>query len=90
MGLSGVSLTEILIILAIVVLLFGTSKLSRVGGDLGAAIRLCGGHFLERAADVHRRRAAHLRVRPRHRAVERPVDLVHPRSVAEPEQPAKR
>ncbi len=39
MGLSGVSLTEILIILAIVVLLFGTSKLSRIGSDLGAAIR---------------------------------------------------
>jgi len=39
MGLSGISLTEILIILAIVVLLFGTSKLSRIGGDLGAAIR---------------------------------------------------
>ena len=39
MGLSGISLTEILIILAIVALLFGTSKLSRIGGDLGAAIR---------------------------------------------------
>jgi TatA/E family protein of Tat protein translocase len=39
MGLSGISLTEILIILAIVVLLFGTGKLSRIGSDLGAAIR---------------------------------------------------
>ena len=39
MGLSGISLTEILIIIAVVVLLFGTSKLSRIGGDLGAAIR---------------------------------------------------
>ena len=33
------SLTALLVILAIVVLIFGTRKLRNVGGDLGAAIR---------------------------------------------------
>ena len=33
------SLTQLLIVLAIVVLLFGTKKLRNAGGDLGSAIR---------------------------------------------------
>ena len=32
-------ITELLVILAIVVLLFGTSKLKSMGGDLGSAIK---------------------------------------------------
>jgi TatA/E family protein of Tat protein translocase len=39
MGLSGISWGEILIILLVVILLFGTGRLSRIGGDLGNAIR---------------------------------------------------
>jgi sec-independent protein translocase protein TatA len=39
MGISGISMGEILIILLVVVLIFGTGKLSRIGNDLGAAIR---------------------------------------------------
>ncbi len=31
--------TQLLIILAIVILLFGTKKLKNIGGDLGSAIR---------------------------------------------------
>lgn len=38
MGLSGVGFTEILLILVIVVLVFGTKKLGTLGSDLGAAI----------------------------------------------------
>ncbi|HXG28109.1 MAG TPA: Sec-independent protein translocase subunit TatA [Nevskiales bacterium] len=38
MGLGGISIWELLIILAIVVLIFGTKKLRNMGGDLGAAI----------------------------------------------------
>ena len=39
MGLGGISIWQLLIILAIVVLLFGTKKLRNVGGDLGAALK---------------------------------------------------
>ena len=39
MGLSGVSFGELLIILAIILLLFGTKRLASIGSDLGAAIR---------------------------------------------------
>lgn len=39
MGFGGISIWQILIVLLIVVLLFGTKKLRNVGGDLGAAIK---------------------------------------------------
>ena len=39
MGLGGISIWQLLIILAIVVLLFGTKKLRGMGGDLGGAIK---------------------------------------------------
>ena len=35
----GISIWQLLIILAIVVLLFGTKKLKGIGGDLGGAIK---------------------------------------------------
>ena len=34
----GISIWQLLIILGIVIVLFGTSKLRNIGGDLGAAI----------------------------------------------------
>jgi TatA/E family protein of Tat protein translocase len=39
MGLSGISWGEIVILILVVILLFGPGKLSRIGSDLGAAIR---------------------------------------------------
>ena len=39
MGLGGISIWQLLIILAIVVMLFGTSRLRNMGGDLGSAIK---------------------------------------------------
>jgi TatA/E family protein of Tat protein translocase len=39
MGLSGVSFGELLIVLAIVLLIFGSGRLARAGSDLGTAIR---------------------------------------------------
>ncbi len=39
MGFGGISIWQLLIILAIVVLLFGTKKLRNMGGDIGAAIK---------------------------------------------------
>ena len=35
----GVSVTQLLIILAIVIVLFGTKRLRNLGGDLGGAIK---------------------------------------------------
>lgn len=39
MGLGGVSIWQLLIILIIVVVLFGTKRLRNIGTDLGSAIR---------------------------------------------------
>ena len=39
MGLGGISLWKILLILAIVIVIFGTSRLKSIGGDLGGAIK---------------------------------------------------
>jgi len=39
MGFGGISVWQLLIVLIIVVLLFGTKKLRSLGGDLGSAIR---------------------------------------------------
>ncbi|BCU07804.1 twin-arginine translocase TatA/TatE family subunit [Allochromatium tepidum] len=39
MGVGGISIWQLLIILLIVVLLFGTKRLKSIGSDLGEAIR---------------------------------------------------
>ncbi|MDA8011568.1 MAG: twin-arginine translocase TatA/TatE family subunit [Gammaproteobacteria bacterium] len=39
MGIGGIGIWQLLIILVIVLLLFGTKKLKNIGGDLGGAIR---------------------------------------------------
>lgn len=39
MGLGGISIWQLLIILVIVILLFGTKKLRNMGGDLGSAVK---------------------------------------------------
>lgn len=39
MGLGGISMTQLLIILAIVILVFGTKKLKNIGSDLGGALK---------------------------------------------------
>ncbi len=39
MGIGGISIWQLLIVLLIVVLLFGTKKLRNMGGDLGSAIK---------------------------------------------------
>ncbi len=39
MGFGGISPLSLLIILAIIILLFGTKKLRNIGGDLGSAIK---------------------------------------------------
>lgn len=39
MGLGGISIWQLLIILAIVFMLFGTKRLRGLGGDLGSAIK---------------------------------------------------
>jgi sec-independent protein translocase protein TatA len=39
MGFGGINMWQLLIVLAIVVLLFGTKKLRNIGGDLGSAMK---------------------------------------------------
>ena len=39
MGIGGISIWQLVIILAIIVLLFGTKKLRNIGGDLGNAVK---------------------------------------------------
>ena len=39
MGIGGISMWQLLILLVIVVLVFGTKKLRNMGGDLGAAVK---------------------------------------------------
>ena len=39
MGFGGISLWQLLIILVIVLMVFGTKKLRNMGGDLGTAIK---------------------------------------------------
>ena len=39
MGLGGIGIWQLLIVLLIVVMLFGTKKLRNLGGDLGGALK---------------------------------------------------
>jgi sec-independent protein translocase protein TatA len=39
MGLGGISIWQLLIILAIVLLIFGTKRLKNIGSDLGGAVK---------------------------------------------------
>lgn len=39
MGFSGISIWQLLIILAIVIMLFGSKRIGSLGSDLGTAIR---------------------------------------------------
>lgn len=39
MGIGGIGVWQLLIVLLIVLLLFGSGKLGRLGGDLGGAIK---------------------------------------------------
>ncbi len=39
MGFGGISIWQLLIVLLIVIMLFGTKKLKNLGGDLGGALK---------------------------------------------------
>ena len=39
MGASGISVWQLLIVILIVVLIFGTKRIKNIGGDLGGAIK---------------------------------------------------
>ncbi|MGB1580088.1 MAG: twin-arginine translocase TatA/TatE family subunit [Nevskiales bacterium] len=49
----GISIWQLLIILVIVVLLFGTKKLRNMGGDLGGAIKNFRSSMREGEAEAH-------------------------------------
>ena len=39
MGIGGISIWQLVIVLGIIILLFGTKKLRNLGGDLGGAVK---------------------------------------------------
>lgn len=39
MGLGGISIWQLVIVLGIIILLFGTKKLRNIGGDVGNAVK---------------------------------------------------
>ena len=39
MGFGGISICQLLIVLAIIILIFGTKRLRNMGGDLGSAFK---------------------------------------------------
>lgn len=39
MGLGGISIWQLLIVLLIIVVIFGTKKIRHMGGDLGSALK---------------------------------------------------
>lgn len=39
MGIGGISIWQLLIVLGIIILIFGTKKLRNLGGDLGGAVK---------------------------------------------------
>lgn len=51
MGFGGISIWQLVIILAIVLLLFGAKKLRNVGADLGSAVKGFKGAMKEGEAD---------------------------------------
>jgi len=55
MGLGGISLWQLLIILAIIVLIFGTKKLRNIGSDLGGAVKGFKDSMKEGESEEHRR-----------------------------------
>lgn len=55
MGFGGISLWQLLIILAIVVLIFGTKKLKNIGSDLGGAVKGFKDSMKDGEEEQHRR-----------------------------------
>lgn len=58
MGIGGIGIWQLLIILAIVLLLFGTKKLRNLGGDLGSALR----NFKKAVNDEDERKPAQMKI----------------------------
>jgi sec-independent protein translocase protein TatA len=58
MGLGGISLWQLLIILLIVVLIFGTKRLRSIGSDLGGAVKSFRKSMDEGESEQERRRIA--------------------------------
>ena len=58
MGLGGISLWQLLIILLIVVLIFGTKRLRSIGSDLGGAVKSFRKSMEEGESEQERRQIA--------------------------------
>jgi|TARA_B110000305_G_scaffold66855_2_gene74896 sec-independent protein translocase protein TatA len=51
MGVGGISIWQLLIVLAIVIMIFGTKKLKSLGSDLGGAVKGFRQSMTEKAED---------------------------------------
>ncbi|HUG98871.1 MAG TPA: Sec-independent protein translocase subunit TatA [Gammaproteobacteria bacterium] len=58
MGLGGISLWQLLIILLIVVLIFGTKRLKSIGSDLGGAVKGFRSSMQDGESDAHKEQLA--------------------------------
>ena len=58
MGIGGISIWQLLIILAIVIMLFGTKRLRTLGSDLGSAVKGFRKSIQDEGADSGQKREA--------------------------------
>ena len=58
MGLGGISLWQLLIILLIVVLIFGTKRLKSIGSDLGGAVKGFRSSMQDGESEAHKEKLA--------------------------------
>ncbi len=81
MGFGGISIWQLLIILVIIVLLFGTKRLRNIGTDLGSAIRGFRNSIKEHEAAPEQEDAA-FTAEPRRDAVAAPQPVTPPGGAA--------
>ena len=74
MGFSGISIWQLLIVLLIVVVLFGTKKLKSIGADLGGAVKGFRGAMRDGDANAHPEEAAKDKIEPVQTTENRTID----------------
>ncbi|MCO6442309.1 MAG: Sec-independent protein translocase subunit TatA [Nitrococcus mobilis] len=87
MGFGGISIWSLLLILAIVMLLFGTKKLRNIGTDLGGAIRGFKQALDEGQAERHNERSDEAPRIPQRDSVESPPSSSDARKTREEPPP---
>ena len=89
MGFGGISIWQLLIILVIIVLLFGTKRLRNIGTDLGSAIRGFRSSIKDGEADAAEDATFAEQARKEPAAVSNQTAPVQPTATAQPAAEAK-